>query len=482
VDVVCIDHGHRQDSALSVNWCEGGITAGMTKQSHSTEFLQLLNESLKFAPERGDIWMMRFDAMRALGFKREFAEALAQGLAAPAVRSQLDLAALRGMWGEIAPGEAFPGDPPKPTAPPAPAGTAPAAPAPGAATSITGSHGALRVRRFNDIAMKVAAPELAALGRDYNTVSIRPNFLEDFSRKTSLLLKRPTPLEYSDTVARAAGGGGLRVYLKREDRRGVPVEKEHAAAQCYIGSQLGKTAVVTGNDVDAHALAVAEVAPFFKMKCTIVVRPGDLKEKPELIGRLKALGAQVEPMPATGMLGADPREGAVRIWQKATGDTHLALSLGMAPAPYTAMANNFQALVGREADAQYTTTASFLNRPRTMVAAVGSESDSIGFVLPFLNRRDIRVAYAEPEPGGRQSWRPSTRLKAYNGQVREHSWLRGVGRIQHVPVADADAARAQALLARDGITVSLEDARAVALTLLLGQGDPTPRDFVVLLG
>ncbi|MGH6962804.1 MAG: hypothetical protein ACREE7_20195, partial [Dongiaceae bacterium] len=61
----------------------------MTKQSHSTEFLQLLSDSLKFAPDRGDIWMMRFDAMRALGYKREFAEALAQGLANPAVKGQL---------------------------------------------------------------------------------------------------------------------------------------------------------------------------------------------------------------------------------------------------------------------------------------------------------------------------------------------------------------------------------------------------------
>lgn len=450
----------------------------MTKQSHSTEFLQLLNDSLKFAPERGDIWMMRFDAMRALGHRREFAEALAQGLANPAVKNQLDLAALRGMWGEIAPGEAFPGDPPRPAAPPPPAGARPAAPA----ATTTGAHGALRVRRFNDIAVKVAGPELAELSRAYNAVSIRPGFLEEFSRKTGVLLRRPTPLEYSDTVSRAAGGGGLRVYLKREDRRGVPVEKEHAAAQCYIGAQLGKTAVVTGNDVDAHALAVAEVAPFFKMKCTIVVRPGDLQEKADLVAKLKAFGARVEPMPATGMLGTDPREGAVRLWQKATADTHLALSLGMAPAPYTAMANNFQALLGREADAQYTTTASFLARPCTMVAAVGSEADSIGFVLPFLNRRDIRVAYAEPEPGGRASWRPSNRLKAYNGQVREHSWLRGVGRIQHVPVPDAAAERARALLAGCGITVGTEDARAVALTLLLGQGDPTPRDFVVLLG
>ncbi len=458
----------------------------MTKQAPSNEFLQLLNDSLKFAPERADIWMMRFDAMRSLGLKKEFAEAVVQGLATPVVKSQLDLTALRGMWGEIAPGETFPGEPPKPAAPPAPpAGARPAGPAatpPPAATITTGTHGALRVRRFNDIAVKIAGAELAALAREYNALLIRPNFLEDFSRKTSQLLKRPTPLEYSDAVSRAAGGGGLRVYLKREDRRGVPVEKEHAAAQCYIGSQLGKTSVVTGNDVDAHALAVAEVAPFFKMKCTVVVRPGDLAEKPEFIARLKGLGARVEPMPATGMLGTDPREGAVRVWQKAGADMHLALSLGMAPAPYTAMANNFQALLGRETDSQYTTTASFLNRPRTMVAAVGSEADSIGFVLPFLNRRDIRVAYAEPEPGGRAAWRPSHRLKPYNGQVREHSWLRGVGRIQHVPVPDADAEALRGRLAREGITVGLEDARAVALTAILGQGDPTPRDFVVLLG
>ena len=456
----------------------------MTKQSHSTEFLQLLTDSLKFAPDRGDIWMMRFDAMRALGYKKEFAEALAQGLADARVKGQLDLAALRGMWGEIAAGEPFPGDPPKPAGAAATGSHAAFAGAPSgpAATTITGTHAAARVRRFNDIAVKVAGPELAALARDYNAISIKPGFLEDFSRKTALLLKRPTPLEYSDAVSRVAGGGGLRVYLKREDRRGVPVEKEHAAAQCYIGAQLGKTAVVTGNDVDAHALAVAEVAPFFKMKCTIVVRPGDLKEKPELIAKLKSLGAQVEPMPAQGMLGTDPREGAVRIWQKTTADTYLALSLGMAPAPYTAMANNFQALLGREADSQYTTTAAFLARPRTIVAAVGSEADSIGFVLPFLNRREVRVAYAEPEPGGRASWRPSNRLKAYNGQVREHSWLRGVGRIQHVPVPDADAERARQRLEREGIKVGLEDARAVALTAILGQGDPDPRDFVVLLG
>ena len=47
------------------------------------------------------------------------------------------------------------------------------------------------------------------------------------------------------------------------------------------------------------------------------------------------VGATVETMPETGMLGTDPREGAVRAWLKAPQQLHLALSLGMAPAPYT---------------------------------------------------------------------------------------------------------------------------------------------------
>jgi hypothetical protein len=51
-----------------------------------------------------------------------------------------------------------------------------------------------------------------------------------------------------------------------------------------------------------------------------------------------------------------------------------------------------------------------------------------------------------------------------------------------VPVPDAQAVAARERLARDGVRVGLEDARAVALTAVLGHGDPTPRDFLVLVG
>lgn len=453
----------------------------MADQLPSSAFLTMLNESLSFTPERSDLWMTRFDILRALGYKRDFARMLTEAITHDKIRRELDWRALRAMWDEIALGERFPNDAEEVLQRQAAAAPVADLPAPVRAARRAATAPSAQTRRFNDAAVKIAGAELAILAKAWGALALRPGILEDYTRKTRALLVRPTPMEYSESLSRAASHG-MRIYLKRDDRRGVPVEAEHATAQCYVGSLLGKASVVTANDVDLHALEVATAAPFFGMTCTVVVRAGDLKAKPALIADLQGLGAQVVPMPATGLLSADPREGAVRFWQKSAGRSHLVLSLGMAPAPYTSMANAFQALLGKEAEAQYVEMASQLNRPRTLVAAVGSEADALGFALPFLNRRDIRIAYAEPEPGGVPAWRPSARLLPYNGQIREHSWLRGVGRIQHVAVSDVAAAASREHLARDGINIGLEDARAVALASLLSSGDPTPRDFLVLLG
>jgi tryptophan synthase beta subunit len=454
--------------------------------SASSGFLTMLNESLSFHPDKADLWMIRFDVLRSLGYKDVFRQSLVEASASAKVRKELNWPDLRRMWDEVAPGEPFPIDAEErierkadadELLPDLPA----AAPGPSMEERRTGAIPIAGIRRFNDIAVRIAAPELAVLSKAYNALALRPGFFEDYTRRTQAMLQRPTPLEYNERLSQAAGTE-KRVYLKREDLRGVPVESEHAAAQCYIGSMLGKKHVVTGNDVDLHSLEVATVARFFQMKCTVVVRPADLKDKPDLIEELQMLEAQVLPAPPAGMMGTDPREGAVRLWKRMAGSAHLILSLGMAPAPYPAMANAFQSLMGREADRQYAEMAALLKRPHTLIAAVGSEADSIGFVLPFLNRREIRVAFAEPEPGGAASWRPGVRLRPYRGQIREHSWLRGAGRSQYVPVPDAAAAAMRERLLRDKINISLEDARAVALADVLGHGDQTPRDFLVLVG
>lgn len=443
----------------------------VTGTYQKNEMLELVAESLRAAPERSDLWMMRFEVWKSLGMKQEFVESMVQGWKHPRVGRQLDWHVLQHMWAELAPGEPLPeiirpGGLEAPVARP----IAQATPA-----------GTPRIRRFHDVALKIAERELAILHKAYQALCARPGFFEDFARKVAPMLRRPTPLQFAENLSRTAGEN-VRIYLKREDRRSsVSAEFDHAAGQCYIAQQLGRSTVITANDVDGHVQAVSEMAPKFGLRCIVVVRPGDLQAKPELIAQLRERDAQVEVMPEAGMLGTDPREGAVRLWQKSAGAAHLVLSLGTAPPPYPQMASTFQALLGRETELQFRAMAGG-ERPRTMVAAVESEADSLGFVLPQLGRKEVELVYAEPEPGGIGSWRASARLRAYNGAIREHTLLYGTGRVEHVALADATAqATRERLSHSENINISLEDARAVALTLLLAQRDKAPRDFVVLV-
>jgi len=454
----------------------GQFLAGRGDGMHVTgtyqknEMLELVTESLKATPDRADLWMMRFEALRSMGLKQEFLEALVQGWRNARVCRQLDWPVLQHMWSELAPGEPMPeivqvpgmDFRPKPIAQATPAGTP-------------------HIRRFQDVAMKIAERELAILGKAYAALSARPGFFEDFARKVAPMLRRPTPLQFAGNLSKSCGEN-VRIYLKREDqRRTVSAEVDHAAGQCYVAQLLGRSTVITANDVDGHVLAVADMAPKFNLKCSVVVRPGDLQAKEAFVAQLRERGVQVEPMAENGMLSDDPREGAVRLWQKSAGAAHLVLSFGTAPPPYPQMAATFQALLGRETELQFRATAG-AERARTMVAAVESEADSLGFMLPQLGRKDVELIYAEPEPGGIASWRASARLRAYNGAIREHTLLFGTGRIEHVALGDATAQAARERLRAESIDISLEDARAVALTLLLAQRDRAPRDFVVLVG
>jgi tryptophan synthase beta subunit len=415
--------------------------------------------------------MLRFEVQKTLGMKREVAESLVSGWKNPRVMRQLNWAAVRTMWEELAPGEPVPAGIKLPEPPP----VAGAVPAPVGRTGAT-----VVKRRFSDLAASAAGRELAVLAKAYAALHARPGFLEEAASKVSPLLKRPTPLQFAEGLSRLAGGSA-RIFLKREDLRTVTPEQENATAQAYLASRLGRPTVITGNDVDAHSLALATIALTFGLKCTVVVRPEDPTAKPQLIQQLRAMGAQIEVMQMAGMLGNDPREGALRLWQRSLGHAHLALSLGTGPSPFPAMVNNFQSLMGRETEAQLRALG-VSGRPRTMVAAVQSEADSIGFVLPQLGRAEIELVYAEPEPGGVASWRPSARLRAYNGSIREHAWLKATGRIEHIAIGDAQARAAQQqVLAAEKINVSLEDARAIALTGLLVQRARDAHDYVVLV-
>jgi tryptophan synthase beta chain len=432
------------------------------------EILDVLLHALEDNPGRVDLWMMRFQMLRVLGQKADFISALREASDNSTLRRDINWSTVGRLWAELAPGE-----------PPPEGVRLRASDIPGPATKDEpGTEH--RERRFSDLARHAAEAELDRLAQDYRAVRARPDFFTEFARRMREVLQRPTPLHHAQALERELDTRD-QIYLKREDLRHTTPEAEVAAAHAYIATLLGKSLIITGNDVDEFSVALAQMAPRFGLKATVVVRPDDFQDKVEHVGKLRDLGANVDAIRSNALKSEDPREGALLLWVRTNANAHLALSLGTGPHPYPRMISDFQMLLGYESELQLRAQTGG-GRKRALVAAVHSEADSIGFVLPYLRRSDIEVFYAEPEFAGRGGWKSSARLRAYNGARREHSWLRATGRITHFQIGDAHARHAQAQLKQlEGIDLSLEDARAVALGMGLAQSDLGERDIVILV-
>lgn len=446
-----------------------GATDAASESAASNEILDLVNFSLAAEPERADLWMMRFEIQKTLGMKGEFANALLQGWNHPKLGRVLDWIQIGNMWEVLAPGEPTPQGIKLPTAVSAPA-TAP---------SNSGGTPAGQRRRFSDTALTLAARELTVLSKAYGALHSRPDYFKRMSERLGPMIRRPTPLYFAAQTTQI-WGSNARIFFKREDQRRVTPEAEYALAQAWLGLQLGRGILITGNDVDAHSLGLAIAAKQFGQQCTVAVKPRELEDKAALIAKLRALGANIETTSDPKCADDDPRITAVRLWQNQKGSAHLALSLGWGPGPFPSMVNDFQSLIGREVESQLQATAA-AEYPVTLVASVGSEADAIGFVLPQLNNPAVELVFAEPEPGGIKSWRPSQRMRFYNGARREHCWLHATNRITHVAIADSQAlAMQQQTGSLEKIQLSLEDARSVALASLLARRSSEARNLVVL--
>jgi tryptophan synthase beta chain len=436
----------------------------------STELVDLLTDSIGVSPERADLWMMRFEMYRSLGMKPEFHDAIVDAWTKPRVRRLLDWPTINALWDAVAPGEGLPsGVTPNLSEAPPPGATAtggvPAAPWQGN-------------RRFADVAMQIAGAELNALSQAYGSMRAQAGFYSSFARHVAPILNRPSPLQLSGPLTHAFGGPA-RVWLKREDKLRHSPELGNAVAQCYLATLLGKSGIISGNDVDMHAVALATIGPRFNLEVTICVRAEDQQKRPEVVARLRALKANIVIAPTSGLITHDPREAALRYWQTAQ-QLHLALSLGTGPRPYPTMVSDFQSLLGRETALQVRAQAG-MSRPWNFVAAVNSEADSIGFMLPHLPIPQIPLYYAEPDRNSRVA-HASTRTRAYNGLRREHAWLKASGRIGYGFIPDEQAQAAQDQVKRlEGFAISLEDARAIAEAQRLALSSAKECEIVVLV-
>jgi tryptophan synthase beta chain len=222
----------------------------------------------------------------------------------------------------------------------------------------------------------------------------------------------------------------------------------------------------------------------------------DMARQAPNVLRMKLLGAEVVGVDAGTRTLKDAINEAMRDWVTNVRTTHYLLGSVLGAHPYPMMVRDFQAVIGREARAQWRERAGGL--PDLMVAAVGGGSNAIGLFYDFLADP---VALVGVEAGGRAA-RPGehaarfldggagagvgvlhgTRtylLQDEGGNVLpthsisagldypavgpEHALLRDQGRVRYDSATDAEALDAFHLLARrEGIIPALESSHAVA--------------------
>jgi tryptophan synthase beta chain len=339
-----------------------------------------------------------------------------------------------------------------------------------------------------------------------------PAFVRDLEDRLRHYAGRPTPLYRADRLAESAGGG-VRVYLKREDLLHTGAHKiNNTLGQALLARRMGKTRVIAETGAGQHGVATATVAALFGLRCTVYMGVEDMRRQALNVYRMRLLGAEVRPVDAGSRTLKDAISEAMRDWVTHVRDTHYILGSVLGAHPYPAMVRDFQSVIGREAREQILLAEGRL--PDALVACVGGGSNAIGLFHAFLDDPDVRMVGVEAggtaiEPGrhaarfagGSLGVLQGTRtflLQDEDGNIQtthsvsagldyaavgpEHAHLRDLGRAVYTHVSDDEALAAFHLLAeREGIISALESAHAVAHLLKAGAAGGLGRLVIVNL-
>jgi tryptophan synthase beta chain len=337
-------------------------------------------------------------------------------------------------------------------------------------------------------------------------------FLAELEHYLTTYAGRPTPLFRADNLAEGVGGG-VRVYLKREDLTHTGAHKiNNTLGQALLARRMGKTRVIAETGAGQHGVATATVAALFRLRCVIYMGQEDMRRQALNVYRMKLLGAEVVPVLAGSRTLKDAISEAMRDWVTNVRDTHYILGSVLGAHPYPAMVRDFQSIIGREARRQVLEAERRL--PDTLVACVGGGSNSIGLFHAFLGDAGVRMIgveaggtglgagqHAARFAGGSLGILQGTRtflLQDEDGNILpthsisagldyaavgpEHAYLRDAGRVAYTHVSDDEALRAFHLLSEcEGIIPALESAHAVAYVLREGGGGALGRLILINL-
>ena len=332
---------------------------------------------------------------------------------------------------------------------------------------------------------------LLELTEAYEAIRVDESFRREMERILRDYVGRPTPLTRARRLESALGG--IRIHLKREDLNHTGAHKiNNTVGQALLAKRMGKSRVIAETGAGQHGVATATVAALLDLQCVIYMGEEDMARQALNVARMRLLGATVVPVGTGSRTLKDAINEAMRDWVTHCRSTHYILGSVLGAHPYPRMVRDFQAVIGREARAQYLAAEGTL--PDLLVACVGGGSNSIGLFTAFLDDPSVGMVGVEAAGEGIASGRHAARfpggspgvlhgtftyiLQDAGGNITathsvsagldypavgpEHAHLREQGRIRYETATDEEALAGFQLLARlEGILPALESAHAV---------------------
>jgi len=334
-------------------------------------------------------------------------------------------------------------------------------------------------------------PALERLERGVREHLHSDDFRAELSGQLASWVGRPTALTFA---ARLSARWGASVWLKREDLAHTGAHKiNNAIGQALLARRLGAKRIVAETGAGQHGVASAAACARLGLPCTVYMGAIDMERQAPNVGRMRLLGARVEPVTSGDRTLRAAIDEALRDWVSDPLHTYYLLGSAVGPHPYPYLVREVQSVIGREARAQLIAATGAL--PDAVVACVGGGSNSIGAFHAFLGDRTVEIIGVEA--GGRGAGlgdnaatvahgRPgvlhgtySMLLQNEDGQIQEthsvsagldypgvgpeHALLAAVGRVRYETASDAEALEGVRQLSEcEGILPALESAHALA--------------------
>jgi tryptophan synthase beta chain len=342
--------------------------------------------------------------------------------------------------------------------------------------------------RFMPEALVAALDELTEAWRD---AMADPAFVESFEAICRDYAGTPSRLY---EARRLSDKVGARILLKREDLNHTGAHKiRNVLGQALLTRRMGKKRVIAETGAGQHGVASATAAAYFGMECTVYMGAVDVKRQALNVARMNLLGAKVVPVDGGSATLKDAINEALRDWVSTVEHTAYLFGTAAGPHPFPSMVRDFARGIGDEARAQCLEQYGAL--PDAIAACVGGGSNAIGLYQAFLDDEDVAIYGFEPGGDGVETGRHAATIHAadsgvlhgartyilqdedgqtieshsisagldYPGVGPQHAHLAKIGRVSYLPVTDAEAMDALALLSRtEGIIPAIESAHALA--------------------